>query len=342
MKSLLRRLRFALFYAIFLLVLLELTCRVFWALSGVPLVSCPNRLHDFFYPELAPLGAREIRRGDGVFDILLLGGSVLDPRFHDIGGQLENDLAHATSEPVRVHVVARPSHTTLDSRYKYRHLAQARFDLVILYHGINEARANNCPSEMFRDDYSHWGWCRLVNAYERGGDRLLVLPYTLYFVWIKAAGKLGLLALVPKHEPEAEWRRFGSDIKTERPFRANVQAIADIARERGDPLLLLTFAIHVPPGYTREKFEAGNVDYAEPGTSGLPIELWGDPAAIRRAIDAHNRIVREIAATNEHVRLLDMARRIPAKGRFYEDVCHLSKEGSELFVAEVVRAIRSR
>lgn len=330
----LRRLRFLVVYALVLLVLVELTCRLFWRISGVSFLRTPNRIHHFFYPELEPVEEADIARDDGTYDVLVLGGSVLE--WGDFPAQLTRALEEAHGRPVRVFSLARQSHTSLDSFYKYGHLESARFDLVVFYHGINEARANNCPPEMFRDDYSHWGWYRLIGTYENGGARWFVLPYTLYFAFIKIGGKTGLLDLVPKHRPGEEWTRHGGTIRTEKTFRSNLGRIRELAAARHEPLLVMTFATHEVEGYTLEKYLAGELDYA--GRT-MPIELWGRPEHVLAAIAAHNLAVRDIA-TQPGVYLVDQQKEMPRGRRYFLDVCHLTEEGMRALVANLVRGIR--
>ncbi|MHC4137500.1 MAG: PLP-dependent aminotransferase family protein [Planctomycetota bacterium] len=328
-----RRLRFLVVYAIVLLVLVELTCRLVWRISGVSFLATPNRIHHFFYPELKPVEEAASTRDDGTYDVLALGGSVLE--FGNFDEQLTASLEERYRRPVRVHSLARAAHTSLDSFYKYRRLHGQRFDLVVFYHGINEARANNCPKELFRDDYSHWGWYRLIADYENGGDRLFVLPYTLNFAYTKIGGKTGLIKFVPKHRPGEEWLVHGATIRTERTLRANLDRIREIAAARGDPLLVMTFATHVVEGYTLDKFRAGELDYA--GRE-MPLDLWGKPEFVLRAIAVHNRVVREIAARPD-VHLVDQQAEMPGGRRYFLDVCHLTGEGLGAFVANLVRGI---
>ncbi len=330
-----RRIRFLAVYALFLLLLLEGMCRLFWWISGV---SSPNRIHHFWYPRLKEVEAQSITRDDGAFDVLVLGGSAVavHENFGDVPGKLEKRLAATGAQPVRVHAVAGLGHTTLDSYYKYRHLSDQRFDLVLVYNGINDARANNCPPERFRDDYGHWGWYKLVGDYEAKESRLFFLPYTLNFSVTKIGGKLGLIRFVPKEVPGEEWLVHGSDIKTERTFRVNLGRICDLAKERGDPLLLMTYAIHLPEGYTLDRFLAGELDYAHKSKS--PIELWGKPANVSKAVAAHNRVVRDLAR-QRGLHLVDQDREMPRDGWHFGDVCHLTEEGARRFVDDIMRVV---
>jgi hypothetical protein len=307
----LRRVRFLVIYALVLLVLVELTCRLAWRISGVSFLAAPNRIHHFFYPELKPVEEAPSTRDDGTFDVLVLAASVLE--FGNFTEQLTASLEKKYRRPVRVHSLARAAHTSLD----------------------NEARANNCPEELFRDDYSHWGWYRLIADYENGGERLFVLPYTLNFAITKIGSKTGLIEFVPKHRPGEEWLVHGATIRTERTFRANLDRIREIAAARGDPLLVMTFATHVVEGYTLDRFRAGELDYAG---RDMPIELWGEPEQVLQAIAVHNRVAREIAA-HEDVHLVDQEKEMPRGRRHFLDVCHLTEEGLAALVANLVSGI---
>jgi hypothetical protein len=99
---------------------------------------------------------------------------------------LREQLASLGHRNVRVFNLAKPAHTSRDSLLKYAALGEARFDLVIFYHGINEARTNNAPPEIFREDYAHYSWYETVNALAPyHGAALLALPYTLRYFIIK-------------------------------------------------------------------------------------------------------------------------------------------------------------
>jgi hypothetical protein len=315
-----RRLRFALVYAVFLFVLVEVTCRFFWWMSGVSFLACPNRIHHFWYPDLKEL--EPATRDDETFDILILGGSAVHPAFGDIPGRLAERLRRTSGRPLRVHCLAGKGHTSLDSFFKYRHLADRRFDLVLLYHGINDARANNCPEDFFRDDYSHWGWYKLVSDYEaKAGSRWLALPYTVHFSVIKLGSKLGLIPFVPKEVPGEEWLVHGASVKTARTFRANLGRIHELALERGDPLLVMTYAVDA--GYENDARR---------------FAIWGKPAHVTKAVAVHNDVVRELAQ-REGRPLADLDREMPRGKRYFGDPCHFTDEGAERFVDLLVSTL---
>lgn len=313
----------------------EVSCRVLWWWQGVPFFTSPAQIHLAFYPSLAELEPRRIQR-DETFDVLLLGGSVISEEFSSIGEQLAERLAYQYRKPARVFNLGTKAHTTLDSYYKYRHLADKRFDLVVVYHGINEIRANNCPPEMFRDDYSHYGWYERINNAESIANRFSSIPYSLSFAFTTLTELTGLRSFVPTHEPKPEWMACGADVKSAVPFRNNIEAICELAAERGDPVLLMTFATHIPADYSLEKFRRRELDYS---THFCAIELWGYMPNVIKAIEIHNDIVRDIAQSRAGAHLLDQAAELPRSGRLFNDACHLTHVGSTQFVDNMMSAI---
>jgi hypothetical protein len=326
-----RKLLFSAVYVLFILVITELCVRTYWALIGGSFLDAPNRMHLRWQPELKGI---EAQRGDGAFDVLLLGGSVMK----NVGDRIRTALDQVIAEPVHVYNVAGRGHTSWDSRSKYQHLADARFDLVLYYQAINEARANNCPPEVFREDYTHYAWYRGMQAYDSGGERYLTLPFTLEYIRAKVAPQIGLATIVPKHVPRDEWLDYGSDIRTGPCFRRNLNWIADTAVRRGDPFVALVFASFVPPGYTDRKFidkQLGLVD------GGQPTILWGRTENVVKAIAVHNEAVLDLRERKD-VSVVDMRTVVPAEPRYWRDICHMSDEGRGIWVAALVGALDKR
>lgn len=315
-------------YLLFILAIAELSVRAYWGLIGGSFMDAPNRIHLLWYPELKGV---EPKRQDREFDVLLLGGSTM----FNLGSRIQAALDEVIDGPVRVHNVAARAHTSLDSRSKYFHLDAARFDLVLYYHAINEARANNCPPGLFRDDYTHYAWYRLMQPYDAGGRRILALPFTLEHMVAKLAPQIGLVEAVPKHAPREEWLDYGSDIKTATTFRRNLDWIADTAAERGDPFVALVFATYVPPGYTDQKFLDNQLGLA---AGGQPNILWGRTENVVKAVATHNQAILDLRG-REGVRVVDMRAAVPAQPRYWRDICHLSDQGRDLWVAALVRKL---
>lgn len=352
-RSLRRRLIRVGLFLVYLLILLELGSRAYWTIKDrdeglhLPFFALKDDWYGTFYEEIVTSGIREARvgPGDGYYDILLLGGSVLDRVHHSLAEktqQFQQDFGKAVGQPVRVWNLSSPGMTTRDSAIKYRILSEwgKRFDLAVVYHGINDVRMNNCPPEVFKDDYTHGAFYEQFRRMERSWWLpVFTLPYTVEYtlVHLLDSKTLDFGIFVPRHRLKPEWEQYGVDVKTERTFRANLADI--IARAQADetPLLLSRFAWYIPPDYSLEKLRAGQLDYAEsPAPSA--VELWGSVEAVRKALEVHNRVIAETASAQPGVLYLDAEARLPDEGRFFNDVCHLSEIGKQALLKAFVHA----
>jgi hypothetical protein len=148
--------------------------------------------------------------------------------------------------------------------------------------------------------------------------------------------RLGLAQVIPTDEPRPEWLRYGVDVKSAEPFRRNLAAIVDVAASRDEPVLLMSFAFHIADGYSRQAFEALQLDYTRHRS---PLRWWGTVEGVRAGIEAHNRVVSELAAERGTL-FVDQAALMPADRRYYNDVCHFTVDGSELFVEHMMPVLR--
>lgn len=321
---------FIVVYLLFLLLFTECGSRAFWWMRGVPLLTAPRQIHRSFYPKLAELQRNLSTHDTNCLDVLMLGGSVLHNDYGDIEHILRERLSRATKSCVHIHNLSEPAHTTLDSYYKYKHLSEHHFDVVVIYHGINEIRANNCPTSDFQTDYSHLSWYQLINDYEaRSESRWFIAPYTIKFITFKALARLGWGGFLPTHEPTPASLEFGCDVKTAVSFKLNLERLLKLAAQRNEPVVLMTFAYHLPKGYSREAFDNHQLDYT---THALPIELWGKSTCVVKALDVHNEVISNLSKSSPGVTLVDQKRQIPAVGRLFNDICHFTHEGCEKFV----------
>jgi hypothetical protein len=294
---------------------------------GVTATPGVETVWQFFYPELYRSGAMHAKLGpdDGSYDVLLLGGSVLE----QAAPAFQRALRREFGDRFRLFNLARAAHTSRDSFLKHSHLGNRHFDLVIFYDAINDARMNRCADADFREDYTHF-------AFYRGFQARL------------AAGRLDLADLTRDY---AEARPIGTDdaisklysgrIKTANAFRHNLEPIVQAAEDRHCPIVLMTFAYHLPPNYSDEAFRAKRLDYG-PSLLGTEISLWGTPEGVRAAMDTHNRVIREVAGRHENVIFVDQKATLPADGRHFIDPCHLTEQGNELFVRHVIDALRAK
>ena len=318
----------------------EVAARAFWRLRyGVPFRD-PGRILFAFYPELWRVDTKRPVRGDEFYDILLLGGSVLNRSWGPVEEDLRQQLAYNGHRNVRIFNLAMSAHTSRDSWLKYTALGEARFELVLFYHGINEARANNAPPKIFREDYAHYSWYGIVNSLASyHGTTFFALPYTLHYVAIRMQYALTKDRYVPPHSPRKDWVHYGRDPRSAVSFKNNLGAILDLATRRGDPVLLMTFATYVPEDYSLEAFKEKRLDY---GQHYHPIEMWGAREHVLKTVAVHNEIVRSLAAQHEGVLFVDQASLMAGVPRYFNDPCHFTVVGSSKFIEYLLRVLLPR
>ncbi|MHC4473366.1 MAG: hypothetical protein ACYTDY_13905 [Planctomycetota bacterium] len=314
-----------------------MAARAYWRIChGVPFFK-PSRILHSYYPELQRVETERPSRDDGFYDILLLGGSALHREWSSIEQGLEEQLARNGRRNVRVFNLAMPAHTSRDSWLKYAALDEARFELVVFYHGINEARANNAPPELFREDYAHYFWYEAVNTLAPyHGEASFALSYTLRYIVIRARYVLQSDRYILTHHPRQDWMDYGGDSRSAASFRENLSAILDLAAQRGDQMLLMTFSTYVPGDYSLEAFKAKRLDY---GLHICPIEIWGRPEHVMASVDAHNEVVRSLASQHDGVVFVDQANLMTGSARYFNDSCHFTLDGSSKFVEYLVRGL---
>lgn len=323
----------------------EVMARVYYARTyDVSWTVRPTELLYAYYPELRSA----MEPGDaGMPAVLLLGASVLNQTFGDVAPRLRSALETLWETEVRLVNVSMLGHGTLDSYYKYRSLAGRHFDLVVVYHGINELRANNVPPEHWRNDYGHYRWYDEINFFFRNESLQrwpLVLPFFLKHLTIEFEGSvLRRRAYVSLRAPDPAWLGFGATIKSAPVFRRNIERILGMAAERGEAVLLMTFAHHLPTDYSLERFQRGEFGYGFwSGSTPSPVEIWGTPEHVRAGLAEHDRVLRALHAAHPEALFVDQTARLGADPANFVDVCHFSPEGVDRFVAGIVEEIRRR
>ena len=332
----------AVVYACSAVLAFEIAGRVtYFSHHDLPLLSPASDLVYRFYPDL-----QDAVRDDpqGALRVLILGGSTLNRGFCDAESRLQEQLASWLGRDVRIVNLAVAAQGSLDSYYKYWYLRDRHFDLVVLYNGINELRANDVPGELRRDDYSHYAWYEEVNFLVRHYDLTrygLVLPFYLQHQAVSLDRKIiSRGRKVPYNSAgiRPEWMPFGASIKSAVPFRRNLERTLSLARAKREPVLLMTFAYAIPEEYSRVRFEQGALGY-DRSKPGEPVEMWGRPEDIIRGLQVHNDIIRE-AANGTDVFFVDQDALMKHDPRNFIDVCHLSPAGSDQFVRHMVDKLK--
>jgi lysophospholipase L1-like esterase len=326
-------------FLLYLFALLEVGSRVYWRLEyDIPVFGGgPFAWHGTFYKNFRNPDFKNAppQPGNEVLDVLLLGGSVLNDLYKQRADELDQALERATGRPVRLFNFARAGHTTRDSALKYRVLSELPFELVIVYNGINDARHNNVSPDGFRADYTHAAWYARVETMRSAApwDAWSRVPYLVRYLWMRVLEAIPGLYM-PRNTPIPEWTRFGDDLKSVDAFRANLEEIRDIARERGHALLVPTFAWYLPDGYSLEAFQAHELDYTG---HAFPVEIWGEPENVAAALDAHNDIIRGLATARDFPSV-DLESALPKQGSFFTDICHLTEAGERRWIERVAPA----
>jgi len=300
-----------------------------------PFFTPRDILYTYYYPEVKPVLHASPEKEPNTFRVLLLGASVLLPSYGTIEIELRNKLKQAyPTKKIIIFNVSAPAHTSLDSRFKYQLLSKHRFDAVIFYHGINETRANNCPPDVFRSNYTHYAFYQETHLLMRHPEmNYCTLPYFLELVFLKISNKLNHHKLVPTHAPQPDWLQYGKIFKTGPAFANNIQAIINLAKRKKEKLLLLGYAYYVPTNYSLAGFLNKTLDYQ---THNSPIELWGLPPHVANSIDGHNQMLQRLVQNNSEVLYYDMNAIIPKNKHYFNDICHLTNRGCNLFAEKVV------
>jgi hypothetical protein len=322
------------------LLALEGLSRGYWAVSRRVSLLDADEVEHAFYRELAALEETRVRDDDERFDVLLLSGSVLTKGYGDVPAELERALRERLRRPFAVHSLAHAGFTSQDSLNEYRLLDDDRFDLVVVYHSINEVRANNVRPDLFRADLSHMDWYREANfvVAHRTLARLWTLPFTLREAWLVGTDALRLRPAIGRGRPRRDMIDYGAEIRSDGVLLRNLREILAIAERRGDPVALLRFAWYLPEDYSLERFEARSLDYAY-AKRFVPVEVWGHVPNVVRALEAHDAVLRRLGASGRAAYFVDVAGAVPRDGRHFSDVCHLTREGSRRLVEALLDAV---
>jgi hypothetical protein len=257
------RLRTRIYLATLLLIVgvggLEIVSRAYWTLGRKVPASNTSRIWNAYYEELSKSGVEHAptSRDHESYEVLLLGGSTIHMSINELNSRLVPVLESHTGRSVHVTDLAWYGRNSLDSRLKYEHFSDKRFDLVLVYDGFNDARMNNTKPGAFRADFSHdprYSELRALSRHPEVG--WFALPFTVEFVAISVSSRqLGM-----KAGTDLKWSSV-AEARSPEGFEGNLEAIARTAAERGDPLVLMTFAYHIPENYSDEAYEAGQLDY---------------------------------------------------------------------------------
>lgn len=310
----------------------ELIFRLFWAVAFKVNPFDGDGLKNLFYPQVAQT-EKEAADDDGNIRVLLLGGSVLYSDYGKFSEKLKDELRRMTGGDCEVYNASFPAHTSLDSYYKYKMLSNVRFDYVFFYHTINELRANNAPTAVYKRDYSHYSYYYLINSLMNDPlSRFTVIPFTVRYVMSRIGERTGLFVYVPTHYPKEDWVEYGRYVKSAESFMKNMENIRKIAVSKNEKMIIGTFAHYIPENYSKELFDKKMLDYNE---HYFPVELWGDLENIKTGLLIHNFLIREVFSGKQGVLIANFESMIPEGREYFDDVCHMTEKGCSLMASEL-------
>ncbi|MES2790616.1 MAG: hypothetical protein V4719_13480 [Planctomycetota bacterium] len=335
-RSAKRRALFLVSYIVFLTALCWFGYRLYWSFKqGAPLATGKNDIWDDFYPTLRNSGVltAEFKSPPDEINVVMLGASTIENAWGDVEERLRTGLQREFGKGVRVFNLAEVAHTSRDSALKFSKIADKPFDLVLIYDGFNDCRMNNCPPEMFRDDYTHCAWYRSFEMRRKAG--VSQLPVEV----LRSLGRA-----IGMGDPEENLVQYGGDLKTPKGFRQNLEEILQSTREQNGLVLLQTFAYHIPEGYTDEKLKQGDLDFGRSrGRTRCPLQMWGRPADVISCVDAHNRVIRDLAESDpQHTIFVDQQKLLSPNGQYFVDACHFTDTGCRQFVDNLLPAVVQR
>ncbi len=277
--------------------------------------ATPGKVDDVIVNSMGFTGDVVVReKGEGTTRLLTLGESSFFNR--RVTERLKSRLQKISTNEVQIVGAALRTHTTRSSLLKYELLRSYDFDLVLIYHGINDLWANQVPLEEFQEDYSHLD------------------PWYARNFWLDHS-VLVRLAYNAVAAPRSRSAGAPSHYASEATFERNLSTLVEKIRVDGATPVLMTLAFSLPPHYTFEAFASDRIGYNNPTNyDRWPVELWGPPRYVRKGLDDHNRIVRGLAERHR-VPLLDQERLMGKDLRWFGDVCHLSEEGTDRFIENV-------
>ncbi|MBU4332842.1 MAG: hypothetical protein KKD07_00195 [Candidatus Omnitrophica bacterium] len=335
---------FNVFVVLLALLLFEVGARVLiTAKSKTPIFKTQELIYTC-YDELKDINGLSIIKDNRYFDLLILSASIFDTDY-DWGKQIVEDLSRRLgkelNKTVRIHNLSRKAMSSRDSKIKAGYALDKDFDLILWYHGINDVRANNCPDQLYKDDYSHYLWYDKVNAFQRFKriNKFLISPYCVNLAWITIQEKFKLKEYVSEYwKPNHLWIDHGDKIKTGQSFQDNLLFVIKKAKERNIPMMVMTFAYYVPDDYSLEKYYKRELDWAK---HDWPIEVIGKHDNVRKGMEIHNKVIEDVAigTGQDMLMFLDMNNIIEKNKDNFRDVCHFTENGARVFVDNIVNRI---
>lgn len=316
--------------------MLETLVRAFFSLNYNTSFFKPSTFLYHYYPMIPEVRNMHAESDLDVKKILILSSSALTDGWGYFAKDLEESLN--TYGSWKVFNAAGVGFSSADNLNTFKALNDLEFDYIFFYNGINDVRLNNCPSSIFKKDYSHIRWNNEINCILRHREiNYTILPFFLDFSFQKVKQTLFKQLFIPEnYHYRLEWLNYGSNYKSIDFFKENLSAIID-AKQSETVFLISPFITYIPENYTFEKFVNKQLDYNYHENS-REVEVWGISENVSGYMKTLNNDIIQQYANNKNINLL-MFEKTLNKGAYFADVCHFSEDGIGEFVNKIIAKI---
>jgi hypothetical protein len=325
----------------FLYLFLETSLRLVLCITAGTSFFRPSDVIYKYYPELIPIQHASISNTDSTLDVLILSCSVLHKDWADIVSEMNSCVQlPAGYNKIKIYNASGIGHGSRDNLIKYTLLAGKKFDAIIYYDAINDARLNNCPADVFKSDYSHYQWYDEINHIISHKEMdYTVLPFFYDWVRIRLRAIFRPQAYIPKHFVlRPDWLAFGKNFMSVESYETNLKKIIELSQQRKARFLYLSFAYYLPANYSLEAFQNKSLDYTFCDHS-RETEIWGLPQNVGRFIDTINTESKIWTSPYNNVRWVDLYSAFPKEGIYFADICHFSPRGIHQFASAACKQL---
>jgi hypothetical protein len=303
--------------------ILELGSRVVLHIKLKLPITAPHKLlTEVIYPEVGHVKSN-YKPGKKHFNILLLGGSVINNRWSNLENTLRENVQVYTNSQVNVYNLSMPGHNSLDNLMKYEILRGLKFDAVVYYESINETRVNNIDSSYFKKDYSHISWYRNIYLINKHPElKFTVIPFFIEYVVDRIKLKINKDKYI--FELLTNLKEFDkiSPLKSVKSFKINLAEINNVAKSKEEPLLLCTYAYYVPEG---KKLTGGQKDkeFYSPCLLSTPITNWGNADNTIKSLKLQNDAIYSLVKEHPNIILYDFNKVLDINRTYFCDMTPL-------------------
>lgn len=301
----------------------ELTIRSYLSLQFHSNFFKPKEILYHYYPMV-----KEIRANYDLSPkkkVLILSSSALTDGWGGFASIFAKEL-NKNTEDWDVYNASGVGFSSLDNLNTYSMLSDLEFDVLLFYNGINDSRLNNCPPEIYKENYRHIAWNNEIAAILRHPElNRSTIPFFIDFSFQKI--KYALCKdcfLSENYHDQEDWQEYGSNYKSLESFQQNIQSLIEM-KPLESKLILVSFATYVPANYSFEKFVSKELDYNY-HTNSREVEVWGKAHNVVGFMDNLNNILSTSQNPTKETYFIDIRAQVNAPTNF-ADVCHYSTLG---------------